>query len=77
VGQGDPAGRTVEVGVAEGVDPAIGTHQPVTLAVGGGRHPDNGVGQGDPAGRTVEVGVAEGVDPAIGRRQPVTGARPA
>ncbi len=65
----------MELGVAERKDPAIGTHQPVTLAIGSSRHPDNGVRQSDPARRTVEVGVAEREDRSIGTHQPVTGAR--
>ena len=32
--EGDPTGRAVEPGVAEGEDAAVGGHQPVALAVG-------------------------------------------
>ena len=36
------AHRAVEAGVAEGEDAAVGGHQPVPAAVGGGRHAHEG-----------------------------------
>ena len=65
------AGRPVEAGVAEGEDAAVGGHQPVPAAVGGGRHAHHRLGEPEVARRAVEAGVAEGEDAAVGGHQPV------
>ena len=68
------AGGAVEPGVAEGEDAAVGGHQPVAAAVGGGRHAHDGGVEVDVAGGAVEPGVAEGEDAAVGGHQPVAAA---
>ncbi len=62
------------MGVTEGEDPAVGTRQPVTPAVGRGGDADDGGGGGDPLARErpVEGGAPVAVDPAPGLGQPVT-----
>ena len=52
-------------------DAAVGGHQPVALAVGGGRHAHDGLVERQVAGRPVEGGVAVVEDPAVGGHQPV------
>ena len=69
-----PPVRAVEGGVAEGEDAAVGGHQPVAAAVGGGRHGHDGLGEADAPGGPVEAGVAEGEDAAVGGHQPVAAA---
>ena len=65
------ARRPVEPGVAEGEDAAVGRHQPVAAAVGGGRHAHHRLVEPDVPRRPVEAGVAEGEDAAVGGHQPV------
>ena len=69
--EGDVAGRTVEPGVAEGEDAAVGRVQPVAPAAAGGGHAHDRLVEGDAPGRSVEPGVAEGEDAAV-RRVPAS-----
>ena len=58
----EPA-RAVEAGVAVVEDPAVGGHQPVALAVGGGRHADDRLVQLEGTRRAVEAGIPLGNTP--------------
>ena len=71
----DGAGGAVELRVAEGEDATVGSHHPVALSIGGGRHADDGLVQMDGPGRAVEIGVAVGEHTAVGRHHPVPAAR--
>ena len=64
-------GRAVEGGVAVGVDPAVGAHQPVAVAARGGRDADDRGRKPRPQHRAVDRGVAVAVDGAVGGGQPV------
>ena len=64
----------VEHGVTEGEDAAVRCHLPVALAVGGGRHADDGLIEAPAARPAVEVGVTEGEGQAVGGHLPVAAA---
>ena len=61
----------MEGGVAVGEDAAVGGHQPVAVAVRGGRHAHHRSVEHEVAGRAVEDGVAVGEDAAVRCHQPV------
>ena len=61
----------MEAGVAEAEHAAVGGHQPVALAVGGGGHAHHGPVEAQGAGGPVEAGVAEAEDAAVRGHQPV------
>ena len=67
----DAARAPVEAGVAVGEDAAVGGDEPVALAVGRGRHADDGLVQVRAAHGAVERGVAVGEHSPIERAQPV------
>ncbi len=69
--QADVPGRTVEAGVAEGEDPAVGGDQPVAGPSRGGRHADDRGVQRAARHRPVVGGRTEGVHGPVGRDHPV------
>ena len=73
-GQPDVAGRTEEPAVvAEGEDAAVGGHQPVAVAVGGGRHAHHRLGE--PDGRPWSRGRRRRRRRRCRRRRPPTSSR--
>ncbi len=73
--QMDGTSRSVEVGVTEREDAAVGRHHPVALTIGRGSYADDRLVQMDSAGRAVELGVTEGEDAAVGCHHPVAAVR--
>ena len=69
------AHRSVEGGVAEGEDAAVGRHRPVAAPVGGVGHAHHRLVEDDAAGRAAEGEVAEVEDAAVGRGQPIPARR--
>src|ERR1700694_191438 len=61
---------TVEGGVAEGKDPTVFGHQPVTTTVGGGGHSDHRLIEGMATHGPIETSLTKGEDSAIRSRHP-------
>src|SRR5205823_3235446 len=68
----DVPGRAEEDSVAEGEDPTIGCHQPITLTRRRRGHPNNRLVQLNIARRSQESCITKREDAAVRRHQPIT-----
>ncbi len=69
----DAGQRTVELGVTEGEEAAVGAHEVVAQAVGGGGDGHDVSDVLAEVGQVaVELGVTQGADATVGRHHPVT-----